>query len=785
MATQVDEWTPLVLTKLEVLLGTKTGPFIALLKETGAVIAGGFVLQAIVKYIATSDMDIYVPTANMPTFLNGFINGEQMMIPDITSSVHFDATVYCRSFLRKNSIRRVHTFKGRPYEQNSVDVMSVRTRKTPVEVCSNFDLTMCQVWFDGTHVFATHPDHIREKKGFLQGDYIQTFINGNKFLKSRLLKYKNRGFTITYDPSALASVPTAIPSIDAILSKDIACSKDSGEDVLRPWLQRALMQYLLMPMYPDEPGMTSDTRLRALPMNSNDFHHNYQIHRNQTFRTNTPQSEFRRLATSVPRIELEHDEGYDSEDMDMPKLAELAVSTYTAPTPEEEKDLATRPLDPALVYGRQIFRLLYNTFTETSNLHNFYYIFHELNDTLKMYRDYIDEQADPIRKRYLESQLKDTISILERVTRYSDYLIQHAPRTGMDFAGDEGPLYDIHNHPMDSATTRDSLEGYLEQFIRVQDKSAGVPCYHKPEVHAAHEANCQRPITLKEIQTIVSPEFFVKFAAPQPIKTGLNIVMPVYNAVLPNTKSLEEGYGEEYHETMCPFCLQPMTRGSGCSYMTHENPKRLDASHTPFCQPEFVVRELLDKYKQAAARIQPDLPAEARHIEVCVECGRPCLGHQHFAIDAAGTITGLVPARLIPDPANPSRMIYDYATCAGGGRPELFARMLAVRDIYTNMGLKNPKEERAVAALHADTAAFDPAYVARGKAIADMPPAERAFNTKVPRIKKYNDPAYEDVSEEEAPAVTNEAMHGGRRNTTYKRRTGSRTHRRKTYKRRK
>jgi hypothetical protein len=140
------------------------------------------------------------------------------------------------------------------------------------------------------------------------------------------------------------------------------------------------------------------------------------------------------------------------------------------------------------------------------------------------------------------------------------------------------------------------------------------------------------------------------------------------------------------------------------------------------------------------------------HLEVCVECGRPCSRHQHF--DITSDEPKLVAALRKLDPAT-GRMIADYATCAGGGRTELFARMLAVRDVYKKGGLKNPKAEREVAAKAADAAATDPAYLARGKAIADMPPAERKFNTKVPAIKKYDDPAYEDVSEENAQAAAN------------------------------
>jgi hypothetical protein len=749
--TQVDEWTPLVIEKLTVTLGVDAPKLIALLKDTGAILSGGFVLNSIAKYeivvtqgSAAPDLDIYVPLANMPRFLAALVNDTLKF----KTWSNFDATIYCRSFLRKNGIRRVHTFKM--IDGKYIDVMAVRSKKTPAEVCSNFDLTFCQVWFDGTNVFATHPDHIRQKKGYLQGEYIDTFVQGNKFLKDRIRKYQRRGFTIEYDPS---STSVKLPVIADVLQTFHKCSKEEAREALLPiWFQRAVTRWLA----------TSKEQRKTfiLPFGKS------SAVINQDFAPGTKKAI---PWNTIDKFSVPDDEGYDSESMDATKLTNLAVEKYETTGDE----LASKPLDPALVFGRQMFGMLHTALTEQPKQEGYSYRtlnFKELLDTsrkaIEPLREYLRAmeagQRVPEWKWTLE-QLKEHIQQEERglakSMKFVDYLHAHTTRTGTDFAADDGQLYDIHNHPMDAATTRDSLEGYLEQFIRLpeHDKTNGVPCYHKPTpaVRGQPEpsTNCTQSITMKEIQTIVSYEFFKRFTTPQPFKTGLNIVMPVYEAALPNTKALEEGYGDEYHETMCPFCLQTMSRGEGCSYMTHENPKRLDTQESPFCQKEFIVQSILDKYKAMAQRIDgEEMPL---HLEVCVECGRPCSRHQHFDITSAEP--KLVAALRRPDPANPGRMILDYATCAGGGRTELFARMLAVRDVYKKGGLKNPKAEREVAAKAADAAATDPTYLARGKAIADMPPAERKFNTKVPVIKKYDDPAYEDVSEEDAQAAANAA----------------------------
>jgi hypothetical protein len=184
--------------------------------------------------------------------------------------------------------------------------------------------------------------------------------------------------------------------------------------------------------------------------------------------------------------------------------------------------------------------------------------------------------------------------------------------------------------------------------------------------------------------------------------------------------------------------------------MTHENPKRLPTEKAPFCQPEFLVKSVLDKYKALGTTINSAGGGEPipLHIEICVECGRPCLGHQHFSLSSKEA--KLVDSAVKQNPNNPGQTIFDYATCTGGGRAELFARMLAVRDVYRKKNFVTPKEEREAAAVFADEMATNSNYLARGKAIADMAPEERKFNLQVPTVKKYNDPAYADVTDEAA-----------------------------------
>jgi len=132
---------------------------------------------------------------------------------------------------------------------NQIDVMAVRNARSPLDVVNNFDLTFCQVWFDGSDVYASHPEHIESKKGMLQGDYVKLMLTGNTFLKKRMAKYMRRGFTIDFDLDAIK----AIAFKDLTNTYSIACSKpqlksraDNYDPVfLSAWMKQTLLKWIL------------------------------------------------------------------------------------------------------------------------------------------------------------------------------------------------------------------------------------------------------------------------------------------------------------------------------------------------------------------------------------------------------------------------------------------------------------------------------------------------------------------------------------------------------------
>ena len=161
------------------------------LQTLSAIIAGGSVLRACYNEIpwdidttVKSDIDIYVNVRNVPDM-------KAALSSVATTFSSRKSNLYCNSFLVRNRIREVIEIVDK-----DIDIVSVRNARNVTDVVQNFDLTICQVWYNGQHMYATHPQHILDMHGELQGDYIELYKTGNRFLRNRIEKYCSRGFTI-------------------------------------------------------------------------------------------------------------------------------------------------------------------------------------------------------------------------------------------------------------------------------------------------------------------------------------------------------------------------------------------------------------------------------------------------------------------------------------------------------------------------------------------------------------------------------------------------------------
>lgn len=172
-----------------------------LLTETQAVIAGGSVLSVYAGY-TMNDFDIYVNASNARQLVTGikdvFTKSRDFDPSKFTFDLLF-APPYDESFMRKNHITSIiRAMLGSIYSQRHVeiDIMIIPDDIPITDVVTNFDLTFCQIWFDGENVLCTNKQHILDQHGKLNDDYLQSYVNGNEFIKNRIRKYIFRDFQI-------------------------------------------------------------------------------------------------------------------------------------------------------------------------------------------------------------------------------------------------------------------------------------------------------------------------------------------------------------------------------------------------------------------------------------------------------------------------------------------------------------------------------------------------------------------------------------------------------------
>jgi hypothetical protein len=213
-----------------------------------AVMAGGMIVQTVLRETwANSDIDIYVTEENFEPFLRD--------CSDLTKFVSIlDAPNYHNSFMKKNNVRWLASFqrhsKARTTEKidipidhwddafkdnprfaelgafmahsASIPVLDMKTRRNVITIqimCINkgvslesvigsYDLTFCQVLFDGKK-FRTCGDTTMEdilaKRGRLADDYYKMY---NYTLHKRIVKYMQRGFEIVIDWDKIARLST-------------------------------------------------------------------------------------------------------------------------------------------------------------------------------------------------------------------------------------------------------------------------------------------------------------------------------------------------------------------------------------------------------------------------------------------------------------------------------------------------------------------------------------------------------------------------------------------------
>lgn len=165
--------------------------FSILINKIGARVAGGFILKSINdEDMDSTDLDIYVPCDKAIQLLNFFY----LLPTDVSLLNSIQAPAYDQSFMFKNKIMK--RISLRIDISDKIDIMCIEQGYPVDTVVNNFDLTFCEVSYDGNDVSGNITDAL-EKSGKLNDEYRTALIvYRNSFIQKRIRKYLKRGYHI-------------------------------------------------------------------------------------------------------------------------------------------------------------------------------------------------------------------------------------------------------------------------------------------------------------------------------------------------------------------------------------------------------------------------------------------------------------------------------------------------------------------------------------------------------------------------------------------------------------
>ena len=182
--------------------------FSNILQQTGSVITGAVVLDSLYEFKNNNKPEsLYIYS----TFTGARIVGEFLKDYKIVTKEDQNVTVVTpdlspdkeSSFFLKTGVRVILEYSIVPIKSSTikkVKIMVVDKEEDVIGAITNFDLSFTRVWFDGKDIKTTTPvDDIKNMIGYLDEEYIELLINFNPKIIKRMMKYRERGFAITYN----------------------------------------------------------------------------------------------------------------------------------------------------------------------------------------------------------------------------------------------------------------------------------------------------------------------------------------------------------------------------------------------------------------------------------------------------------------------------------------------------------------------------------------------------------------------------------------------------------
>jgi len=636
-------------------------------------------------------------------------------------------------------------------------------------------------------VYATHPEHIKHKIGYLQKDYIINYLKGNTFLRNRIWKYRAQDFKTLLAPNGLTDYESMnLDELAVTNSANELYGNKHTPEWRKRWACSALLEFIVTGSYKIRAGLYTNGmckrekgKVKIFRKLINDGRPEMDLVMPQAAPVGLNDDENGQggiVGAVPPGAGFDDEENDDEDEEDEDQAGGQRGGKYINPPfgttdgydtddyepyePSSMFELAGKHaerIDPDLkdLTNEEKFYHLARLFVEKLSSHDRFK--NPFLISMKYDRLHVNNQEE---EKNLQKEIDELMDPLVRWPAnwlpYITYLDNFVTRKGDDYFGsDEGTkLYDFHAHTLDWGIGGKALEKYLNFHVTKEDKN-NIPCYIGD--------SCDKPLTVEQIRPCVSTTFFTRYMAGE-VETALEPLITTVNTIaeqfLTNTRDPVplQGWAVQYHATICPYCLVLEERNEGCAYMTHERNAKLKP---PYCIAKYQVPEIFNKYTTA----MNTLDLRSVKLEFCVECGRPCVGHQHFNLNN--------PPRLQKYTKVNPQGIPDYGKCDGGGRPELFARILAMREVLrvtpetaVEGETEEEKEERLkairrAAALAADAAPNNEELMTRGAQIFSMAENQRVWGNALGQVVSLaGDIARGEAAEAVVEAVAEAAVEG-------------------------